>query len=407
MPNTLIVTVGSSPLPVVVSIMHLRPSIVHLVHTPDVVQVVRRICEHLKRKLPDCCPKLIEVQEHRSAVGIRKRLEAEEKLRGHWAECGLNYTGGTKLMAVHTHAFWSKNGGQAMNASYLGGNGRLYFDDPAIDPVREMDLPHLSLDELCSLHFGKKPHQQDDGHEDPMRCELAGRIRDFVYRHGHEEYRNLRKPIDHGGTVDLEPLFQDMDVKGLNVNAVDLESFGEWFVGKDYKHMEPKEKRKAQDDSRQWLIGGWLEVWFADQLARATTHDDQALFDEVHQDVEVGKDPDKFQMDVVAVRGYRVFLFSCTVDHTTQLVKSKFFEAANRTDRIGGEHARAAMVCLHEHPHEVLQTVQEEHWPGYDTLRLFGEPHVKGGAASCRVATGGDPPRDVTLLDGIRQWVAT
>ena len=405
MPNTLIVTVGSSPLPVVVSILYLQPDIVHLVHTPDVSRVVDRICDHLRHKLPSCVCKLVEIREHRSAARIRARLEGV--LSDDCAGSSLNYTGGTKLMAVHTHAFWRENGGQARNASYLSADGRLYFDDPGIDPIREMHLPHLRLDELCSLHFGKTPHKKHDGHEDPIRRELAARIRDFVCRHGYEKYRDLLNPIHHGATVHLEPLFQGMEVKGLNVNAIDLARFSEWFVGKDYERMVPKEKRKAQDDSRTWLSGGWLEVWFADQLALATTHDDQTLFDEVHQDVVVGQDPDKFQMDVVAVRGYRAFLFSCTVDHAPQLVKSKLFEAANRTDRIGGEHARAAMVCLHEHPHEVLQTVQEEHWPGYDTLRLFGAPHAKGGAAPCRVATGGDRARDVSLLEGIRQWVAT
>lgn len=128
------------------------------------------------------------------------------------------------------------------------------------------------------------------------------------------------------------------------------------------------------------------------------------LFDEVHQNVVIGDKPDDFEMDVVAVRGYRLFLFSCTVDDKNH-VKSKLFEADNRTARIGGEHARAAMVCLHKHPHKVLQTVQAEHWPGYDTLRLFGKPHVEGKEAPCQVIIGSQSPIAVTLQKGIEQWV--
>jgi hypothetical protein len=107
---------------------------VHLIYTPDVERVVDRICAHLKEKLPECCVNLVLIREHRSAAGIRKRLEEEKKLSELCAGSNLNYTGGTKLMAVHTHAFWLENGGQKQNASYLAADGRLYFDDPGKKP---------------------------------------------------------------------------------------------------------------------------------------------------------------------------------------------------------------------------------------------------------------------------------
>lgn len=185
--------------------------------------------------------------------------------------------------------------------------------------------------------------------------------------------------------------------------ATNIESFSQWFDD-GYSRKNSGEKKTARLKNAQWLWSNWLEVWLADQLTNAKTDDGKSLFHEVSQNVEVGTEPDKFEMDVVAVRGYRVFLFSCTVDSKNH-VKSKLFEAANRTARIGGDHARAGLVSLHERPYEVLQTVREEHWQGYDTLRLFGEPHVKGEQAPCNVEPGTTESRKVTLLEGIRQWV--
>jgi hypothetical protein len=107
-------------------------------------------------------------------------------------------------------------------------------------------------------------------------------------------------------------------------------------------------------------------------------------------------------MDIVATRGYRVFVFSCAAKSRDRDVKEKFFEVVNRAARIGGEHARAAVVCLHENPQTILRTVQAEHWLGYDTLRLFGQGHIKGERAPCQV---GEQVRSVTLPEGIQEWV--
>lgn len=432
MAETLIVTVGSSPLPVVVSVLYLKPARVFLVYTPDVSRVVDRVCDHLGRKLPGCERNVIEIPDHRSATKIHARLEG---LKGSCSSSRLNYTGGTKLMAVHTHGFWTDHGGNPRDASYLGGDGRLYFHDASREPVPERDLPSLNLLELCELHFGRAPHKQADEHLDDKRLALAKKIWHIVCEQGFAVYREYLPPLyaesgemnikgydlpcpvrvgwnaakehnfkERGAffAVDLARLFQMLEVP-----ATDIDSFGRWWDGAAYERKNSEGKTKARLEYAKWLWGGWLEVWLADRLAQAKDDDGTPLFDEIHQSVWVGTEPDDFEMDVVAVRGYRVFLFSCTVDDKSYLVKSKLFEAANRTDRIAGEHARAAMLCLHQHPQKVLQTVQEEHWPGYDTLRLFGEKHVKGAKAPCRIPTGGKPPRDVTLLDGIRDWVAT
>lgn len=424
MSQNLIVTVGSNPLPVAISILALKPKCVYLVHTPDVVKIVDRVSALLHDKLDGCETRPVLVREHRSATEIRKALENLKVVDG---STSINYTGGTKLMAVHSRAFWKEKGGKERNASYLGADGRLYFDDPVIDPRVGENLPKLTLGDLCKLHFGEPPSSCADEHLEVKRLALSRKIRETIVDKDWKPYVDMLPPLygDGNGKIDLpergikglyaswnasdeknfkpKSPFTTMDLSALfsvlRVTASNLDRFSAWLRGEEYTQANNKKQTKARRDDAAWLYGKWLEVWLAGELDRAK------LFDEVHQGVEIGAKPNDCEMDVIGIRGFRVFLFSCTVDSRNDLVKSKLFEAANRTARIGGEHARAAMVCLHPKPDEVLQTVREEHWEGYDRLRLFGAPHVRGEPAACNLPSGGSSAQEVTLLDGIRRWV--
>jgi len=423
---TLITTVGSNPLPVIVSIRALKPSHLWLLYTGDVKEVKNRIIDHIKEKSLNCEIRQLEIKDYQKAKSIYATLG---EIKEDWPKTSLNYTGGTKLMAVHVHSFWKEKGGRLENASYLGSDDRLYFDANE-EPMQGEQLPKLSLTDLCQLHFGKQPKEPGDQRLDEKRLTLAKKIHYFVCKNGFDNYRSYLPPLycenklarfddysfDDPIKCDWQAAkesnfkkagaFFKMDLsnlfKNLNVSAINIEEFSRWLDGGSYDRKNSSDRAKTNLDNAKWLYSLWLEVWLADQLRGMTTSDGKVVFDEVHHTVTIGDKPDNFEMDVVAVRGYRLFLFSCTVDDKDYLVKSKLFEANNRTTRIGGEHACAAMVCLHKSPQSVLQTVQAEHWPGYDTLRLFGQAHIKGEEALCQV---GDQVHPVTLLKGIQEWV--
>ncbi|HRC72976.1 MAG TPA: hypothetical protein PK880_10645 [Candidatus Competibacter sp.] len=422
--TVLVATVGSNPLPVVVPVRALEPNRLRLLYTGDVLQVTDRISNHLKKTLPNCEVSLLEIKDHQKAKSICATLGGIDE---DWPNTNLNYTGGTKLMAVHVHSFWKEKGGRSENASYLGSDGRLYFDDATRNPMQERQLPKLSLAELCQLHFGKQPKKLGDQHLGEKRLNLATIIHRCVCNDGFDKYRGYLPPLycerklakfndyDFDDPIECDwqaakesnfkttGAFFKMDLSSLfhklGVSATNIESFSRWLDGDS---SDRKVKTKTNLDNAKWLYSLWLEVWLADQLSRMITTDGEKLFDEVHHNVVIGDEPDSFEMDVVAVRGYRLFLFSCTVDDNNYLVKSKLFEANNRTTRIGGEHACAAIVCLHNNPQSVLKTVQAEHWPGYDTLRLFGQAHIKGGQAPCQAD---QQAHLVTLQKGIEEWV--
>jgi hypothetical protein len=160
----------------------------------------------------------------------------------------------------------------------------------------------------------------------------------------------------------------------------------------------------------QWLYSLWLEVWVREQLT-SFVHEGRSLFDEVHANYELPVDRTDtreadFELDVIGVRGHRVFYFSCTVDSKKPLVKSKMFEAIHRAERIGGELARACVVSLHQNPTDVLRTIhQEEIWEGLDRYRLFGLDHVIAKSAACGIDEKGQPGSKLSFEEGVRRWV--
>ena len=52
-----------------------------------------------------------------------------------------------------------------------------------------------------------------------------------------------------------------------------------------------------------------------------------------------------FELDVVAVLGYQIVVVSCTVDRCQEMIKKKGMEAILRARQLGGDEARAIVLC--------------------------------------------------------------
>jgi hypothetical protein len=424
-----VILVGSNPLPVVVAALALRPARgVHLVHTAEVKPRTERIAALLTDKGLRV-QSLVPLNDHRSGPRIQEALATQF---GHidWTKVGLHYTGGTKPMVAQVHAHWSAQRKCAAQASYLGDDAVLRFENggsPAEVSLR--NAPRVTLAELTKLHTGIEPgfgdeHKNpkadsdgDDKHGISSYLTVARSIHAFVQSKGFDRYRELLPPI-YGTRQDI---FLKADGQKLRAELFHLanepgnfrdEAFGGWpwnklgkelalsdatlddvgvFLRKTPTPANDKKRWTRRMDDAKWLWSNWLEVWLADVLERARDDKGGPLFHEVHQNVTLEKHGVRFfEADVVAVRGHRAFLFSCTVDKNKYLVKSKLFEAAQRTTQLGGDHARFAVVSFHSEPDKIQKELEENGWDGYDTARCFGSTHV----ASADV-----------LLEKVRPWV--
>lgn len=89
------------------------------------------------------------------------------------------------------------------------------------------------------------------------------------------------------------------------------------------------------------------------------------------QDLNIRKGAFHFQVDVAAIRGYQLHFITCWSGNNKLTAKSKLFEAFTWARQIGGDEARAALVCMSEDPQsiqdEVAQVMQAE-----GRVKVFG-----------------------------------
>ncbi|HOS96895.1 MAG TPA: hypothetical protein PLR71_00300 [Deltaproteobacteria bacterium] len=91
--------------------------------------------------------------------------------------------------------------------------------------------------------------------------------------------------------------------------------------------------------------GGWLE----DMVLRAfrdLAGSGQIALSDYRKGVEVEYDRRPAEIDLIAMRGYQMYLVSCTRSSQIKDVKRKAFEALYRAEQLGGEHAQVVVVSV-------------------------------------------------------------
>ena len=102
----------------------------------------------------------------------------------------------------------------------------------------------------------------------------------------------------------------------------------------------------------KWLSGIWLEsaVLAALQHCAQELHLNDCCMDLRPRILDSEEKGELFQFDVVAIRGYQLFAFSCTTGSGKEsggrgLLKHRLFEAYVRARQMGGDEACVALVC--------------------------------------------------------------
>jgi len=130
---------------------------------------------------------------------------------------------------------------------------------------------------------------------------------------------------------------------------------------------------------KQWykFIGGeWLECWVGMQIGELALEPAPEIT--VGVNAYRGSKEVQLEVDVAVVRGHRSYFISCTTDATKPVCKSKLFEIAVRSRQLGGDLARAALVCLaNEATVSALQAEIDDVWGSSNTTRVFGLSEIR------------------------------
>lgn len=434
--RTLILLMGSNPLPsVLAALAYGAGTTAHFIYTGEVADRMER-AKNLLSKRGIIVGNSVSLSSSSNPRLIREELSTflKEHPADLFYSGGTKVMAVHAYQLWH-QAKSQVHSGKTLLASSLAADGRLHFDD-CLDPCDLRFSPRLSLEELHSLHEqrlleGTKLHSTDLSHPahptaiETARKGLADKIAtlcrsDKVYyfetlmpnlygqrskeimvelqpdpkskaknTDGAEEPSKSVLPtlnceslslgdaenfIDKGPLTEAYALLAKKLLTGSNESReASLDTLTCQYYGVNELPTRCGDRKKRRLKTAKFLYGDWLEIWLAHWISTVKDRQDpsRSLFDEVYQDVTLGKGAD-VQLDVVAMRGARVFLFSCTVDSTKSLVKSKLMEARMRAEQLGGDLARYSVVSFSRTPDCILNEVKADGFAGYNDAQVFG-----------------------------------
>lgn len=408
----LILLVGGNPLPNAVAgrLLVRNGGRITLVHSED----TKPIADDLKTwftkyQITNVIPKkVVESNAENIHTEVQNIIDKNERT-------GLNYTGGTKTMAVHAHrAFRDILGNSAIKmSSYLDSHKlRLIFDaghyydaianlptpfalqdfidlhaslriNPCNPPLPSAWLPETALalakgwqntlpstwEKWYDKHI--KPLKQSHPRHD-LKDPATGMLIGWRYQNWQDEERLKATNVPFPKGKIGRKIKEELRTAGYSGALTDL-NLGQAYNALATPCSIPSDFQQFEmEEVCAWLEAKWLEHYVASCLEKT------GLFDSVNIGVETILEEDKqypvcFELDVVGIRGYQLFAISCTTSDKFH-VKQKLFEVATRARQLGGDEARIGLVCMNNTPSHI----QSESRATIDKqIRVFGSNHLR------------------------------
>lgn len=380
--DCLFLLVGTNPLPNFVSALLLakdqaRIILLHTADTGEVAEDLKWVIDQRKLGV------LVEMRQIDIRCGDRILKYMNDLLEGidPKSSLGLNYTGGTKAMSVHTYQALKKAAAPAV-FSYLDARTlSLMIDTKDDDTTKKIyigqDCP-VQLKEILSLH-GYRVYTVKQGQVHPDFCRVLAEI--YSNKDAYEQWKEWLKKL---GNEAIEPKTLPTKSEYPALTKV-IDKIDEICDGKPSPGLfAQKLGRDKLSRCKDFLEGKWLDEYTFCSVGQLV--EDLGLND-LCLELEAKK-PRKFELDVVFVRGYQLFALSCKASSNKNKCKLGLFEAFTRARQLGGDEARVGLVCCYNQPGQLQQEI-EESWFAKGQVKVFGMSDL------------------LNLQEGLREWINT
>lgn len=416
----LLLLIGSNPVPNALAGKYLvtKGGTVHLFHTRQTIEIVESL-QRFWAQHHQGLQVALHMIDTGSAEGIGQTIRAVLEDIDASKTVSLHYTGGTKAMAVHAHRAmreWVEENDYEQEApfyTYLDANTFTLYRDDAQKNLKLLSrnkvLMDLPLEDLSGLHGWLKEAQRGrkEVFAQPLVeaiCSIPGDFMAQIWsKHWVEPILKNNKqdtiiPIPQSclktSNPDIKDGFKRIQ-EGLTTlfkacpralvpipmsEKEQIHKYGgglSQLVGIDFQVADSFLGCKA-GEFWAWLNAKWLES--AVHYALLNHIQVQPYLNagayEVFQGIEFlhgegkrtryEKYEIKFELDVVLVRGYQVFGFSCTTHTGADENKGELMKTLHRLRQIGGDEARAAIVTFYDAPTHIKEELHS----------LFGNKYV-------------------------------
>ena len=413
MGTRLIFTVGTNPLPIWVAWHHLKdelqPVQVRFVHTAGTKKEKERLkkyCHGADFLNP------IETSEGNPRL-VRDAIKPVVNNLADTQLLHVHYTGGTKVMGVETVAAIEASLPKdiQLDTSYLdarAGSGPTIVNRAGKELVKDArkgicpDLKRIA--ELNGFEIGPFDHQYGSpGRLVTKKCPApriptqeerkAGQIvLSALCRRLDEDFQDIfSRPADscwnrtfssninfvypqNGGTFQLPDNANPIWTNSLLPQLNNVFPHCQWdttagTLSYPAHGRACSEIEEELEQMHKFFNGTWFEyaayASFQEALSNIATRNsirtNHKLFHSVYARRAGAKNSKvkPFELDVVAVLGYQIVVVSCTTAFASQTVKQKAMEAYHRARQLGGDEARAVVLCANWKASEI-NLIQEE-----------------------------------------------
>ena len=397
----LFLLVGENPLPNYVAAKTLlreggKPYLVYSEHTFEAYKRLKEVLdvtEEEKIELWNNEANAFEIQK-----AIKEKVKQLQKDYPNTTRFGLNYTGGTKAMAVHAYQALLNPElklAEEPRFSYLDPRSLLMMFDRKDNnpigltvPTEKLEIKGETLFSLHGLRWkGDQPISK------PRCLEATNKLIDLYlkiiednekrYRNGNSsnidettkewqewckkemklktwDYKTDKKYSDWKDEDVLEKVELDFTTAPTAIKNILIPALGATEDKLSLKTAQEKGCFEKIHHVCEWLNCGWLEHYVLSEVRKISVKPPidakAASFNIVDVDQKSDEVWDKFQFDVAFRRGYQFFAISCTTSSIVDVCKEKLFEAYVRARQLGGSEARVILVCFNNKPEIIADT---------------------------------------------------
>lgn len=332
----LFLLVGSNPLPNFVSAMLLakKGGKVILLHTAKTGQVAANLKDAIDHRKMGITVEPREI-DTKCSDRILREMESILEEMGRESSVGLNYTGGTKAMSVHTFRAVGNAFDEAV-FSYLDARALSLVIDTKGELTKEIGVGQacpVELEEMLALH-GFRRYSSKQELTQPDFCKvLAEEVSSNI-----EAYKDWKKWLEgsegeaNRGWLETLPTKEEYPELAKVIDAI-----SKICGGKPSPELFAKGLGKDKLNSCKEFLGGtWLEEYTYCSVRQLA--EDLNLKDLTFgiKPTPNSKKPQKFESDVVFIRGYQLYVVSCKASTKKSYSKLGLFEAFTRARQLGG-----------------------------------------------------------------------
>jgi len=341
----------------------------YLVHSTESIEVARRLARKLISqgyRQPEYAP-VRDASDAAEIYAAVKTCVAKIQV----GKIGLNYTGGTKVMAVQAYRAIERELERGVSKPIFS-----YIDARTLklrlDGVRQTEFVGLdpsvalTLTELMDLH---DDYRFSGPNREPIAWPVVEAL-EILHRSepDYKAWRGWITSLTRNPSLATTPLEWPTNVSGIAVALAQGRPLNTTLGELCKEKVWPYSRINSPEQLISWLEGEWMESYVLGILKA-----NQKLYrlHDFGQDLNIYKEAFHFQADVAAIRGYQLHFFTCWSGNNKLTAKSKLFEAFTRARQIGGDEAGAALICMSEDPQsiqdEVAQVMQAE-----GRVKVFG-----------------------------------